>query len=116
MSDLDLSAIEQRWLIYDDDDSDEPVLDAAMACAEDIPALVAEVKRLREKHRMLHRVECNHTSQPIGGPGCICVVANKYAEERIADNALEEAAKIARKCGNDDIAREIRALKTNKGE
>ena len=31
------------------------------------------------------------------------------------DNALKEAAKIARKCGNDDIARQIRALKTNKG-
>lgn len=121
---LDLDAIKQRWLIYDDDDSDESVLHTAMACADDIPALIAEVERLQEREDLVSKVHFDKGSAPsvdemhqalmlIGKNPLLHDVFNYFVSyarhvakqdgQSCADalskqataNALEEAAKIA---------------------
>ena len=43
--------------------------------------------------RDVHHVTCNHRSEGIGGPGCICVVVNKHDLQRDALK-LDEAVKL----------------------
>ena len=57
------------------------------ALVDEVASLKAKIERLESKTGIPHHVACNYPQGPMGGPGCICVVANKHEiTEREAEN------------------------------